>query len=241
MPVDRASMLVPAIAGAALGGAFRAAAKLRGGRPLHPEGVVYDAVITRHGIRPSTGADWLDRKGTDRGLARLSRAAGLPEWMPDVHGMAVIFTDADGERCDLLLATTGRSAPARFALIPRRDPWTATYGSLFPYYAGGRLALVAAAPVHGGGPGGTHTFALAAARLFGPWRRFGVLELTERSDTPSDEPVRFDPRHAPPGLRCPRALMELREPAYAAARTVPDQTRVSAGPARVVQGERRPE
>lgn len=212
---------VAGLAGTGLAGAFYLAAKIRGGRPIHPKGVIYDATISRHGIRPPTGTDWLDRPGEDRGLVRLSRSAGLPESMPDVHGMALTFTGAHGERCDVLLSTTGRSVPARFVLAPRRDPWTAFYSSLLPYTASGKPILLAAVQVEDGkADDDTRVFELLAAELTGPWRPFGLLELHEPADAAA-EPHRFDPRHVPPGLQWPSALMRIREPAYAAAQKIP--------------------
>ncbi len=219
MLTRRASAVAAGLAGSALGGVFHVAARIRGGRPLHPKGATYDAVISRHGIGLRTGADWLDLPGEDWGLVRLSRAAGLPGPLPDVLGMALTFSGDGDERYDVLLATTGSSAPGRFMLVPRRDPWSVRYGSLLPYTAGGRLAVVAAVPVHGGAAGDeTRVFRLEAAGLAGPWRPFGVLELRARV---AAEPLRFDPRYTPPGLRWHPALVRLRQPSYAATQDVP--------------------
>ena len=224
MLIRRASAVAAGLAGSALGGAFYVAARVRGGRPIHPKGVSYDAVISRHGIHPPTGARWLDQPGEDRGLARMSRSAGLPEAIPDVQGMALTFTGAAGQRCDVLLASTGRSVPARFVLTSRRDPWTAFYSSLLPYTAGGGLVLLAALPVRDTGSA-LHVFRLLAAEPTGPWRPFGLLELRERADART-EPLRFDPRYVPPGLNWPVTLVSVREPAYAAAQRVPVRLRL---------------
>ena len=143
----------------------------------------------------------------------------MPEAMPDVQCMALTFTGAAGQRCDVLLASTGRSVPARFVLAPRRDPWTAFYSSLLPYTAGEGLALLAALPVRDSGSA-VHAFRLLAAEPTGPWRPFGLLELRERAGAKT-EPLRFDPRYVPPGLNWPVTLVSIREPAYAAAQRVP--------------------
>jgi hypothetical protein len=223
---DRSLISPTGLAGSVLGGVFGTLAGLRGGKPLHPYGVVYDAVVRRDGSSLRWGARWLDEPGTDHGQVRLSRAIGLPEPAPDILGLALTFTGPLGNRCDLLLATTGMLPGTRFVLLPRLDPRTSSYGSLLPYRTARGLTLIGATPtVPPAVPAGVAGFRLLAAGLFEPWHQFGVLELTERPSGLTDEPLRFDPITYPlPGLRWPRPLIELREPAYAAAR------RVSAGP-----------
>lgn len=209
----------PALAGAALGALFGGLAAVRHGKPLHPTGVVYDALVRRFGAGAAGwGAAWLDEPGEDRGVARLSAAAGLPRPLPDVGGLALTFTDDDGIRRDLLLATTGLAVGARFVLKPTRRPGTSPYGSLLPYRGGRGLILLAAVPAPLTGPASL-SFHLLAASPAGRWRKFGELELTRRVGKAADEPLRFDPvRYLLPGLRWPRAVALLREPAYAAAR-----------------------
>ncbi|WP_203453914.1 hypothetical protein [Jiangella aurantiaca] len=216
MPVTR--LAEPA--GAALGALFGGMAALRGGKPVHPDGHVYGAVVRRTGSPRRWGSSWLDDAGEDRGIARLSRAAGLPEPLPDVHGLAVSFTGMDGRRHDVLLATTGLGRWTRFALRPTRRI-RAPYGSLMPYQAPRGHVLLAAVPVPRPltPPENVMAFRLLAATPTGPWRPFGSLELSRRPGSPVDDPVRFDPvRHLLPGLRWPPVLARLREPAYAAAR-----------------------
>lgn len=215
--------LLPALAGSTLGGVFGALAKVRRGKPLHGKGAVFDAVIRRTGSPSAWGAAWLDTPGEDHGSARLSRAAGLPDQLPDVQGLALTFTGADGDRHDLLLASTGLAPGARFVLVPRRAPLTCPYGSLLPYVAPRGLVLLAAvpaAPVRR--PGEPLRFRLLAAGLVGGWHQFATLELTEPPGGAADEPLRLDPvLHVLPGLRWPAPLALLREPAYAAARRTP--------------------
>lgn len=212
-----------ALAGRVLSGAFGVLANIRGGKPLHPHGVLYDAVVRRTGASQRWGAEWLDEPGVDGGVARLSRAIGLPEAAPDILGLALTFTGPDGERHDMLLATTGTLPGVRHVLFPRYDPRTAPYTSLLPYQTPAGLTLIAATPtLPPEQPAGVAGFRLQVAGLLGSWQQFGVLELTERPEGSSDEPVRFDPiRHPLPGLRWPGPLNELREPAYAAARRAP--------------------
>ncbi|WP_019816327.1 hypothetical protein [Saccharomonospora saliphila] len=199
--------------GSVLGEVFGTIARLRRAKPLHPRGTVYDAVLRRRGSPEPWGAQWLDVPGEDHGLVRLSRSVGLPRPLPDVLGLAFTFSGPAGDRHDVLLATTGLRPGARFALLPRRDPFAVPYGSLLPYRAPRGLVLLAAVPVAGAG------FRLFTAAPVGRWREFATLELAGRTGPAPDQPIRFDPvLHLPPGLSWPPVLARLREPAYAAAR-----------------------
>lgn len=210
-------MRVFAAGGTVLGGVFGALARLRRGKPLHPHGTVYDAVLHRTGSPEPWGAEWLDAPGEDRGLVRVSRSVGLPQPLPDVFGLALTFSGPAGDRHDLLLATTGLRPGARFVLLPRRDPFAVPYSSILPYRAPRGLVLLAAMPV--AGPGAGARFRLLTAAPAGRWQGFATLDLTGRADPAPHRPIRFDPvRYVLPGLAWPPALAQLREPAYAAAR-----------------------
>jgi hypothetical protein len=65
------------------------------------------------------GLPWLDEPGTDVGMVRFSRAAGLPAPAPDVLGFALRL-QALGTQHDLLLASTGMRPGWRHVLFPRR-------------------------------------------------------------------------------------------------------------------------
>lgn len=227
-PAERESAGLAGVAGSVLGAAFGAAGLLRRGKPLHPEGVVYDALIRRAGAPVDWRCRWLDEPGDDVGTARLSRAAGLPAPVPDIHGLAITFT-GDGERHDLLLATTGMGRWGRFVLVPRSDPYTCSYGSLLPYRSPRGLVVLAAVPLSRHSPPEpplAASFRLLAAGVAGPWHTFGTLELTAPAGGLADDPLRFDPVVYPlPGLQWPVALARLREPAYAAARRTPARVR----------------
>lgn len=200
-----------------IGTVFGAVARLRDSKPLHPRGTVFDATVRRTGSPEPWGSEWLDDAGEDHGLVRSSRAAGLPSPLPDVLGLALTFTGVDGDRHDLLLATTGLLPGARFVLLPRRDPQVAAYGSLLPYRAPRGLVLISATP--SADDGARSRFQLRAAAPGGSWQAFATLELTARTDREANQPIRFDPVHyVLPGLDWPPALARLREPAYSAAR-----------------------
>ncbi|PRX47750.1 hypothetical protein B0I33_105332 [Prauserella shujinwangii] len=210
-------MEVSAAAGAALGGVFGTVARLRHGKPLHPRGRVYDAVLRRTGSSEPWGAEWLDAPGEHHALVRFSRAAGLPRPLPDVLGLALTFNGPAGDRHDLLLATTGLRPGARFVLLPRRHLFAVPYGSLLPYRAPRGLVLLAAVPM--AAVAGDTTFRLLAASPVGRWREFATVDIAGHRFPAPDQAIRFDPvRHPLPGLTWPPALSRVREPAYAVAR-----------------------
>jgi hypothetical protein len=193
-------------------------ARLRHGKPMHPRGVVLDAVLERTGTTPPWGVPWLDRPGRDRAVVRLSRGAGLPDRLPDLLGLAVHLP---GEDVDLLLSSTGRGRLSRLVPAARRDPAT-TYGSIMGYRSAAgtlRLAAIGERTAGGSADGGNGlVFALAAARGSGTFRPFGRLVLG--AQVPAGDPdVRFDAvRRPPPGLRPDGPMARLRAPSYARAR-----------------------
>jgi hypothetical protein len=224
-----AAQLLAAAAGTVLAWLFGTAALVRRGKPLHPHGVVLDAVVHRTNGPARWGAAWLDEPGEDHGIARLSRAAGLPGQIPDIMGLALAIDGPAGTRHDLLLASTGLGRLSRFMLTPRRDPSSACYGCLFPYAAASGPVLLAAVPVRAAGRGVSEIprypsstplrFRMLAAAPGGDWHEYGLLHLTARDGAEPDPPVSFDPILNPlPGLCFSTPLAQLREPAYAAAR-----------------------
>lgn len=152
---------------AVLAAVFGTAARIRRGRPLHPVGLLFDAALHLNGAASLWGAAFLDEAMELRGIARLSRSAGLPYPSPDVLGLAVRWRQpalpgsdgpkgtgkpgkagvaenaasgaeaAPGVTAELLLATTGRTVPGR-RLLRLAVRWApGLYGSLLPYGADG--------------------------------------------------------------------------------------------------------
>ena len=245
----RLAYLLPSAAGSMLGVAFGAAAVLRRSKPLHPKGTVWDAVLYRTGTAGQWGSAWLDQPGEDRGLARLSRAVGVPAPVPDILGLALMFGDAEGPRHDLLLASTGLRRITRFVLLPRQNPARTTYTCLFPYAARRGPVVLAAAPIMPpqsttpspprSDPASRLTFRMLAASPGGRWQPFGRLELAARADDGPDLPLRFDPIVNPlPDLGYYPALRRLREPAYTAARRFGPAVPLTGWPA-IITGTRR--
>lgn len=202
----------------AVEGAFRALAQLRGARAFHPRGVTFRARAT-----VDLAGGLADREEVDA-VVRLSRGAGLPAGLPDVHGVAVRFVDAHGpdHHQDLLLATTFTAPVLRHLLRPtvRLDRADAT--TLLPYRrpSGERVAFRAVPPDHA-----TVDAVVAAlpervellmASLLGPWQRVASVELLEVLD--DDLAVRFDPWNTTDELVPAGVLNVLRAAAYVGSR-----------------------
>jgi hypothetical protein len=203
-------------------------ARWRGGKPMHPRGAVFDAVLERHGGAREWGVPWLDEAATDTAVVRLSRGAGLPAPLPDLLGMAVRLP-GDAGPVDLLLSTTGRGRLGRLLPLPRRDT-AAVYSSIMAYRSDAGAIRLAALPEADGVPSDPQPlagvvrreglrFTLAAARGAGPWEPFATLTLT--APVPELDPdVRFDAvRNPPPGLVPDGPMARFRAPAYARARS----------------------
>lgn len=189
------------------------AAVRRAAKPLHPEGHVVTARVRRFGAVPATGVPWLDEEGTEEVLVRASRAVGLPDVLPDIHGLAVRIPF--GERHgDLLLASTGVGRFTRFMLTGSRSLGGRPMTTLLPYHSPSGPVLIGAVPRD------EKVLELAVAQAWGPWRPFGELVLpTADSETWHDEHVDFDPLlNTVPGLSNYRWVEELREASYLRAR-----------------------
>lgn len=185
-------------------GALRPAAK-----PLHPAGRVVAARLHRSGL--GTGVAFLDEAGDLQVVVRESRAIGLPEPLPDIHGLAIRVTNPDGTPGDLLLATTGWGRLTRFLLTATRTPYGRPMTTLLPYRTDAGPVLLGA---RSDSPG---VVQLACAVGTAPWRQFGEL-LVSREDAP-DQAISFDPvLHQVAGLEQYPAVLRLRAPAYSSAR-----------------------
>jgi hypothetical protein len=203
-----------------------ALARWRQGKPMHPRGAVFDAVLERHGAHPPVGVPFLDEAGRDDVVVRLSRGAGLPEPLPDLLGLAVRLGPADAP-VDLLLSTTGRGRFTRVVPTLRRDT-ASPYCSIMAYRSDAGPLRLGALPTTGGVPSDPGpvaaavrseplVFVLAVAGGSEAWRPFARLTLTAPV-AELDPELRFDAvRHPPPGLVPDGPLARFRAPAYAAA------------------------
>lgn len=204
--------------GGVLAAVTRGLAGLRLSRkPLHPEGVVSRGTLVRIGGAVRSGVDWLDDPGVDEVLVRVSRAIGLPRWLPDIHGLAMRVPRGTVYG-DLLLASTGTGRLGRFVLTAGRDVTARPLSTLLPYRGPDGPLLIAAlgsvTPPVLEGP--RLAFELLWARGLDPWVPFARLEVEEAS---ADASVSFDPvLHPLPGLGFYPWVQRLREPAYGVAR-----------------------
>jgi hypothetical protein len=197
--------------GTVLAGATRAIAAIRpAAKPLHPNGAVLSGRVRRQGSNPPSGSSWVDEPGQDLVAVRISRAIGLPDALPDIHGLALRVLLPRGHG-DLLFASTGRGRVSRFVLTFGRRAGARPMTTLLPYRTSGGPVLLAVRET------GPHTFELSWSRLSGEWRPFAELRLFE--DVAEDQEISFDPvRHQLPGLDQYPWVVRLREPAYFNAR-----------------------
>lgn len=179
-------------------------------KPLHPEGVLHRATLTRFGSPVPTGMAWLDETGRDEALVRVSRAVGLPAPLPDIHGLAIRVAP-EGTPSDVLLAGTGLGLLSRYLLLPSRTPTGHPLTTLLPYRSPRGPLLLGVVPES------ERRFGLCWAAPLGPWTFFATLELGESLG--DDTRVSFDPVVQPlPGTRQYAWVSRLREPAYRTAR-----------------------
>ncbi|WP_051515835.1 hypothetical protein [Candidatus Blastococcus massiliensis] len=200
-----------------------ALARWRSGKPMHPRGAVFDAVLERHG--GTWGVPFLDAAAREPVVVRLSRGAGLPAPLPDLLGIAVRLGADSAAPVDLLLSSTGRGALTRLLPVLRNDAAT-VYSSIMAYSSAAGPLRLAALPLTDDVPsdpgplaGAARTrplvFELAAARGREAWRPFGRLTIGEPAE-PLDPDLRFDAvRRPPPGLVPDGPLARFRAPAYA--------------------------
>lgn len=198
------------LGGRVLGVATRLAGARPTAKPLHPRGEVVTGQLRRDGGH-ATGSPWLDLPGHDQVVVRRSRAVGLPDPLPDIHGLA-IRVPLDGDRFgDLLLATTGHGRVTRFLLAPSRRLPGATLTTLLPYRTPTGPVVIGARAAD------PHRYVLAFASARGAWKPFG--ELVVAAGAGPDPLVSFDPvRNQLPGLDNYEWVRRLREPAYLTAR-----------------------
>jgi hypothetical protein len=220
---------VTATAATALARLFRVMSRLRGRRSLHPLGVGYEGRLEITGDRRWPGVPLLERSAAHPALVRCSRAAGLPEPLPDVLGIAVKLPGAygDGGDQDLLFSSAPDQRVLRGVLLPARSFLRGAFSTLLPYRVGGRRVVLwlRPDPKRPGGRGRAFAQlerAVAGTAVYELWvggglrrpRAVGRLVLTRPLDG-ADE-LRFHPWTTGPGLRPSGWLNRLRRPSYAA-------------------------
>lgn len=200
------------IGGKVLAAALAPLGPVRDAKPLHPDGEVRNARLEVTEPEPALGVQAFAERGSSDCLVRISRATGLPESLPDIHGLALrLRPEAPrGSREDLLFAGTGSGRVTRFVLVPRMRYEDGVLTTLLPMASRSGPVLFAARP-HG-----DDRFELAWARPSGAWTALGNLVLGAPLGDPE---LRFDPITEPvAGLSNYAWVTRLREPAYAWAR-----------------------
>jgi len=197
--------------GSALSATIRTMAALRPeAKPLHPDGAVVTATLERRGSSVPAGAAWIDEPGRDEVVVRLSRAIGLPEALPDIHGLAMRVPTPAGVG-DLLFASTGWSQLGRFVLTFGSGPESRPLTTLLPYRTAEGALLLGVRAI------GPQAYEMSWCRPRGKWHSFAELWLSD--DEAPDRSISFDPvRNQLPGLTQYAWVRRLREPSYRTAR-----------------------
>jgi hypothetical protein len=212
---------------------FGALSRLRGARVFHPVGVGYSGVLRVEGSHPRyAGIPLLERPGEHRALFRFSRAAGLPEPLPDALGLAVRLVDVHGRgrHQDFLLVTSADGPLLHHLLLPGVAGFFGqSFSSLLLYRFAGKLRIVGARatdrPDRGEDRGtlaeltrvaerGEAAFDLAVAAVLGRWNTIGALRVGERLPDADTEQLAFTPWNTGGGIRPVGPLMGLRRAAY---------------------------
>ena len=202
------------------------ASRVRGERAVHAEGLLLEGRLQVTPQGPPTGVPLLDVAGDHDAVVRFSRAIGLPDRLPDVHGLAI---RVGGQ--DLLLDTAVPRRLLRYLPVPRRSPLSGAYSSLLPYETPvGRRYVVAAFPVGdplrvrrlADLPSARPRFRLALAVGNGPWRPVATLTCGDVVRGPKGRRMRFTVANDAGGLRAAGPLQDLRRRSYPASHVGPD-------------------
>src|SRR3712207_7867465 len=104
-----AAELAVDIAGWTVGAALAGVAWARGGRPVHPHGVVHRARLLVEGAPHAPAASsLLATQAEHAALVRFSRSFGLPRPLPDLLALSLRVVNAygDGRHQDFLVVTS---------------------------------------------------------------------------------------------------------------------------------------
>ncbi|MBE7160203.1 MAG: hypothetical protein INR72_03070 [Williamsia herbipolensis] len=189
---------------------FRAAGVLRHARAFHPTGRTVTGALDV--VEPALGAV---RPGPSV-TVRLSKGVGLPGGVPDILGVAIRLSVADGAPWDLLLASSTRWTTRLPVPVPAATWSRTTFSSLTPFACDDALWWVRAETVTDSRtadlPDGPVHVVLSHARGGSPFRPFARVD----TDTRTVADVDMDPvRNLPPGVTmAPRPLARVRAAAY---------------------------
>jgi hypothetical protein len=219
------------LAGYGLGGLLAGLAAARGGKAVHPHGVVYDARLVVDGAPSAPRASTLlSRPAEHRALVRFSRSLGLPHPLPDLLGASLRVIDAygPGRHQDVMMVSSVDLPVLHHIFLPAGDVQQRPYSSSLPFRAGDETFLLGLTPDAGSPrpPGddeferlaraaatGQMTLGLAAAPVNGRFRRLASLKVGERLPQTLDA-LHFNPFNCGGGLEPVGFLNRLRDYAY---------------------------
>ena len=217
--------------GYGIAAALAAVAAARGGKAVHPHGVVYEARLLIHGAPGAAlGSELLDTPAAHMAIMRFSRSLGLPRPLPDLLGVSLRVIDAYGpdRHQDVLTVSSVDRPVLHHGFVPASDVQQRAYSSSLPYRAGNQRFLLGVVPDAGsprpeGGDefdrlgraaaGGRLVFGLAVAPVNGRFTRIGTLRVRERLPDNLDA-LRFSPFNCGGGLQPVGLLNRLRDYAY---------------------------
>lgn len=206
-------------------------AAARGGKAVHPRGVVYEARLFMEGAQGAPlGSALLDSPAEHMAIMRFSRSLGLPRPVPDLLGVSLRVIDAYGtdRHQDVLMVSSVDLPVLHHGFVPARDVQQRPYSSSLPYRAGGGKFLLGVVPdpasprpegqdefdrLARAAAGGRLLFGLAIAPVYGRFRRIGTLHVGERLSDALDA-LRFSPFNCGGGLEPVGLLNRLRDYAY---------------------------
>jgi hypothetical protein len=219
------------LAGYGIGAVLAGVAGIRGGKAVHPSGVVYRARLVIDGAAAAPrGAALLSEPSTRCALMRFSRSVGLPRPCPDLLGISLRVPDAygRGRHQDVLMVSSIDLPVLHHVFVPAGDVQQRAYSSSLPYRAAGNTFLLGVTPDPASPrpPGGDEfdrlgraaatgrlAFGLAVASIWGRFRRVGALHIEDRLPDTVDA-LRFNPFNCGGGLEPAGWLNRLRDYAY---------------------------
>jgi len=229
--LSRPAGLAVDLAGYGLGAVLAGVAGLRGGKAVHPAGVVHRArlVIDGEGAAPR-GSTLLDEPAAWPVIVRFSRSVGLPRPLPDLLGMSLRVLDAYGpdRHQDVLMVSSVDLPVLHHIFVPAGDVQQRPYSSSLPYRVGEESVILGVTPdprsprptgsdelerLDRAAATGLLRFGFAVAPIGGRFRRVGTLEVGERLPDTLDA-LRYNPFNCGGGLEPAGWLNRLRDYAY---------------------------
>lgn len=219
------------LAGYPLSALLAAVAAARGGKAVHPHGVVYRARLVIDGVpQAPQGSELLSRAAEHRAVVRFSRSIGLPRPLPDLLGVSLRIVDAygPGRHQDVLTVSSVDLPVLHHLFVPAGDVQQRPYSSSLPFRAGAEKFLLGIVPdLASPRPSGADeferlaraaatgrlAFGLAIAPISGRFRRVGTLHVEDRLPGSLDA-LRFNPFAGGGGLEPVGTLNRLRDYAY---------------------------